>query len=216
MIETTTILATHWSVYLRVRGSEKYMNDTVTKFIPEKIDAIEEDTLKSGFTMASDHQTGSLLRTLVATKRHARILELGTGTGLSACWLLDGMDADSRLESVDDDAAVVAIARKHLGDDSRVSFVVEDGSVFLREKDGEVYDFIFADTWPGKFWDLDLALGVLKPGGLYVIDDLLPQANWPDDHPPKVARLIKDLESRRDLIITRMNWSTGIAVVTRK
>lgn len=192
------------------------MNDTVTEFIPEKIDAIEEDTLNSGFTMASDHQTGSLLRTLVATKRGARILELGTGTGLSACWLLDGMDDGSRLDSVDDDAAVVSIARKHLGGDSRVSFKTEDGAEFLRKKKGEVYDFIFADTWPGKIWDLDLALGLLKPGGLYIIDDMLPQENWPDDHPPKVAQLIKNLENRNDLTMTKLTWSTGIIIVTKK
>ena len=45
------------------------MNDRENLILPKGIPAIELDTLGSGFSMASDHQTGSLLRTLVATKR---------------------------------------------------------------------------------------------------------------------------------------------------
>lgn len=192
------------------------MEDSIRSTIPTAIPAIERETREAGFTMASDYQTGSLLRTLVSTKRHARILELGTGTGLSACWLLDGMDQASRLDSIDDDEAVVSIARKHLGHDSRVSFATVDGSEFLKAKAGQKYDFIFADTWPGKFWDLDCAFALLESGGLYVIDDLLPQENWPDGHAAEVARLIKELESKNDVILTKMDWSTGIIIATKK
>lgn len=47
--------------------------------------------------MGSDHLTGSLLRTLVASKPSGMVLELGTETGLATAWLLDGMDAQARL-----------------------------------------------------------------------------------------------------------------------
>ena len=191
------------------------MNDNANLRIPEKIPAIEKDTRASGFSMASDHQIGSLLRTLVATKRKGRILELGTGTGLSTCWLLDGMDNDSRLTTVDNDPKFVEIAKKHLSDDDRVEFHVQDGSEFLHQQAEKKVDFIFADTWPGKYRDLDLALDLLDEGGLYIIDDMLPQENWPDEHPPKVARLIEDLESRSGFIITKMSWSTGVIIVTK-
>ncbi len=77
------------------------------------------------------------------------------------------------------------------------------------------FDLIFADTWAGKYTHLDEALALLKPGGLYVIDDMLAQPTWPEDHPPKVERLIADLESRSDLVLTKMNWGTGILVVVR-
>jgi len=42
----------------------------------------------------------------------------------------------------------------------------------------------------GKFELLDAALALLKVGGLYVIDDMLPQANWPRRHAPRAPRLI--------------------------
>ena len=102
----------------------------------------------------------------MASKSGGKILELGTGTGLSTCWLLDGMDSTSELVTVDSDAGFVSIAERYLAGDARVHFHVEDGSEFLRAQSGNEYDFIFADTWPGKYWDLDLALDLLKPGGL--------------------------------------------------
>lgn len=191
------------------------MNDTKLSFIPDKIFQIERDTIKLGFTMASDYQTGSLLRTLAATKKKGRILELGTGTGLSACWLLNGMDKESLLETVDDDFSVVEMAKRHLKDDSRVKFHVQDGSIFLRERAEEKYDLIFADTWPGKYTDFDLCLSLLKEGGFYIVDDMLPQKNWPEDHKPKVEKLIKKLDALKGFHITKLCWSTGIIIVTK-
>ncbi len=191
------------------------MNDAINLSIPVDIPAMEKDTKDSGFTMASDYKTGSLLRTLVAIKRNGKILELGTGTGLSAYWLLQGMDKDSKLITVDHDSQFVEVARKYLSKDKRIEFYVQDGSEFLRSLSGQKFDFIFADTWPGKYWDLDLALDLLNKGGLYIIDDMLPQPNWTDDHAPKVANLIKDLESRSDYLITKMSWSTGIIIATK-
>lgn len=72
--------------------------------------------------MASEPQTGALLAALAASKPGGRLLEIGTGTGLGTAWLLSGMDADARLDTVDTDAGVVAVARRHLAADSRVTF----------------------------------------------------------------------------------------------
>jgi predicted O-methyltransferase YrrM len=124
------------------------------------------------------------------------------------------MDEESTLESVDNDAAVVAIAKMHLGSDPRVTFSVQDGSAFLKACEGK-YDLIFADTWPGKYWDLHLALALLGPGGIYIVDDMLPQEGWPEDHPPKVRKLIQTLEALEGYHVVKMCWSTGIILVTK-
>jgi predicted O-methyltransferase YrrM len=60
--------------------------------LPAMFEGIESDTRQLDFPLASERTTGALLRTLAASKPGGRILELGTGTGLSACWMLDGMD----------------------------------------------------------------------------------------------------------------------------
>lgn len=166
--------------------------------------------------MACDARTGALLRTLAALRPGGRILELGTGVGTSTAWLLAGMDRQSRLTTVDNSAECIAVARKWLGDDARVAIYEADGGEFLKSLRGESFDLIFADTWPGKYLQLEDALDLLADGGLYVIDDMLPQANWPEGHDLKVAALIAHLEERSDLLITKLNWSSGIILVTKK
>jgi len=166
--------------------------------------------------MASDVLTCSILRTLAASKPAGRFLELGTGTGLSTSWILDGMDDKSTLISVDNDSAFLAIAENHLGDDKRLTLVTEDGEKWIRENINERFDYIFADTWHGKYLLLEEALSMLKNGGLYIIDDMSPQPNWPEGHREKAIKLVKDLESRTDLILTKLVWATGIIIGVRK
>lgn len=166
--------------------------------------------------MASEPLTGSLLRTLAATKPAGAFLELGTGTGLSTAWILAGMDQNSQLTTMDNDEAVIAIAKRHLGHDPRVSFHISDGAAFLATLHGRTFDFIFADTWPGKYDHLEEALTLLKSGSMYIIDDMLPQPNWPPGHDPKATNLITTLEQRPDLTITKMNWASGLIIATKK
>jgi predicted O-methyltransferase YrrM len=179
--------------------------------------AIERDTKALGFTMASDPATGSLLRALAATKRGGALLELGTGTGLATAWLLDGMDPQSTLLSVDNDETLVTVARRHLGHDPRLTLAVGDGAAFLTAlvSEGRRFDFVFADTWPGKYTNLDDALRLVKVGGLYVVDDMLPQPSWPEDHPPKVAGLVHRLGGHPDFQVAMLDWSTGLILATR-
>jgi predicted O-methyltransferase YrrM len=192
------------------------MNDTEIRHQPTAITEIMADTAALSFNMISEAKVGAFLAVLAASKPGGRLLELGTGTGHGTAWLLSGMDATATLDSVDTDEAVVAVARRHLGDDRRVTFHVTDGAAFLNREDLSPFDLIFADAWPGKFSHLDEALSLLRPGGLYVIDDLLPQANWPDGHAPKVPALINDIEGRRKFATVRLAWASGLMLVVRR
>lgn len=168
--------------------------------------------------MASDVLTCSLLRTMAASKPGGNFLELGTGTGLSTAWILDGMDSQATLTSIDNDAEVLGIAKSFLGSDTRLQLVCADGADWVQNNNHRhaYYDYIFADTWHGKYLMLDPVLAMLKNGGLYIIDDMLPQANWPEGHHEKVSNLIGVLEHRRDLTLTKQVWATGIIVAVKK
>jgi predicted O-methyltransferase YrrM len=191
------------------------MNDHEISRKPEVLEAIQKDTEELGFMMPSEPKTGALLAALAASKPGGRLLELGTGTGLGIAWLLTGMDADARLDTVDIEANVVAVARRHLAADSRVTFHVMDGAEFMSRSAQSQFDLIYADAWPGKFSHLDQALSLLRTGGSSFIDDLLPQPNWPGGHAPKVPALIETLEHRPEFTTVKLSWASGLRLVVR-
>ena len=191
------------------------MNDLSNLNEPKSIQALWADTHAVGFTMASESLTCSLLRTLATSKPSGRFLELGSGTGLSTAWLLDGMDSNSRLTTVDNDESLLSVLRKNLGKDPRLTVVCDDGDEFLRSLNGQRFDFIFADTWSGKYRLLEEVLALVSPSGLYVIDDMLPQPNWPEGHAEKVANLVSSLEHRSDFRITKMSWASGVILASK-
>lgn len=192
------------------------MEDAIKQQYPQAYAEIDKSTKESGFTMASDVLTCSLLRTLAGSKPSGKFLELGTGTGLSTSWILDGMDQSSSLVSVDNDKKFLSIAEKYLAEDERLNLVCSDGGDWITQNKNQKFDYIFADTWHGKYLMLEEALDMLNEGGLYIIDDMLPQPNWPEGHAEKVTQLIKDIEKRKDLKLTKQSWATGIIIAVKQ
>ncbi|MBS1610568.1 MAG: class I SAM-dependent methyltransferase [Bacteroidetes bacterium] len=191
------------------------MNDTVDYNIPLAYERIKETTEEMQFNMASDLYTGSLLKTLVASKTSGRLLELGTGTGLATAWIVAGMDEKSSLVTIENNEILIEVAKKNIND-KRVEFVLADGYEWIKSYAGEKFDFIFADAMPGKYDLFEETINMLNVGGFYIIDDMLPQPNWPAGHDRKVQAFIEQLENRTDLTITKMNWSTGIVMAVKK
>ena len=192
------------------------MNDIPNLHRPPALDAIERDAAAIGSSMAAEARTGALLQTLAASKPGGAMLELGTGVGASTSWILAGMDESATLLTVDNNQPCIEIARRHLGHDRRVAFKLEDGAAFLAQMQGRKFDLIFADTWPGKFDHLDQALALLRAGGIYLVDDLLPQPNWPPGHAPKVPLLIDQIEHEPCLVLCKFAWSSGLLVAVRR
>ena len=90
-----------------------------------------------------------------------------------------------------------------------------DGYEWLKNYKGEKFDLVFADAIPGKYDLLKEALSLVKVGGFYIIDDMNPRPNWPAGHSVRVKKLITTLEERDNLTLTKLNWSTGIIIVTK-
>lgn len=192
------------------------MNDLVTHNIPSLYSEIKQQSDDIEFSMISDIRLGALLKTLVASKPEAHILELGTGVGLGLSWILEGADQDTTVISIDNDPNLIAIAEGYYSEDDRVELICQDGIIWLSDYDGEKFDLIFADTWPGKYESLDRALELLKDGGIYLIDDMVEQENWPEGHNKKVLSLINELESKDGYSMVKLNWSTGVIIMTKK
>lgn len=182
---------------------------------PAIVPALLRAAAARGFGQSCTPATGAALRALAASKPGGRILNLGTGVGVSCAWLLDGMSADAALWSVDVDPDLSAIAGRHL--DGRAHLVVEDGAAFLERASaaGERYDLIFADAMPGKYERLDLALRLVAPGGWYVVDDLRPTDDFPEAATWAPA-LVGRIAGNSRFVVVTLDWASGLMLAVRR
>lgn len=182
---------------------------------PAALNAIIADTSAASFPFASDSRLGAVLRMLAATKPGGRLLEIGTGTGIGAAWMLDGMCKESHLTSIEANGRWAAIAAKHLRHDARLTLLEADAFSWFGGQPDESYDLVFADAMPGKYDGFEALWRLIRHGGIYVIGRLQEEANWPAGHAETVAALLDRLEARSDVRMARLAWSSGLAIAAK-
>ena len=120
------------------------------------------------------------------------------------------MTGNANLVTVEADPGIAAIARELLGDQQKITIVTADA--WLDTYNGPGFDLAFVDCRPGKFHRRNDLINHIMYGGLWVGDDLLPQPTWPSDHQPRVDRFLDEIITEPGLVVTLMNWASGLAV----
>jgi predicted O-methyltransferase YrrM len=169
---------------------------------------------RAGFQLSSDHHTGALIRTLAGSKPGGLLLEIGTGVGVGAAYLLAGMDPAARLITLERGPALANAARTLLADDERAEVVTTDAVEWLTGYHGRPFDLVFVDTTVAKFERRDLIFAHLAPGALFIADDLLPQEKWTEAHGPRVARFREEIVAEPELTATLVDWGSGLVVAS--
>ncbi len=122
--------------------------------------------------------TGAALRLLAATLAARSVVEVGTGTGVSGLWLLQGMPADGVLTTIDVEPEHQRAAREafaEAGIASNRARVISGRAldVLPRLTDG-AYDLVFVDAVKPEYEDyLEQALRLLRPGGAVAFEGAL-------------------------------------------
>jgi predicted O-methyltransferase YrrM len=126
---------------------------------------------------------GKLLHMLARLFRPERILEIGTLGGYSAIWLARALPTTGKMVSLELDAHHADVARQNLERASlgaQVEVRVGPASETLARMaaDGEpLFDLVFIDADKDGYVDyLNAALPLLRPGGLLLGDNTLPDA----------------------------------------
>jgi predicted O-methyltransferase YrrM len=126
------------------------------------------------------------------------------------------MDSGATLVSVDTDARLQAVATELLGSDHRVRFELADALEFIRAQQAASFELVFADAWAGKYVGLDNALALVRHGGFFVGDDMLPQANWPEDHQERADGLATHLQKLEGWATVTLRWGSGFVIAVRQ
>ena len=106
------------------------------------------------------------------------VVEVGTGTGVSAVALLEGMTSDGVLTSIDNEAELQLVAREVLNDAGiprpRARLIAGEALVVLPKLTDTAYDLVFVDGDPLEYVEyVAQASRLLRPGGLLVLHHAL-------------------------------------------
>ncbi|MGD0863786.1 MAG: class I SAM-dependent methyltransferase [Candidatus Limnocylindrales bacterium] len=126
-------------------------------------------------------EVGQFLLTLALSIGALRIVEVGTSAGYSTLWLaVAATRTGGRVTTFEIDAAKAALARttfRQAGVAGVVDLREIDASADLGKLDG-LADMVFIDAEKRDYVAyLDLAVGILRPGGLLVADNLTSHAS---------------------------------------
>ncbi len=121
---------------------------------------------------------GAALRFVAAALRAHKVVEIGTGTGVSGLWLLRGMAPDGILTTIDREGEHLRLAREAFTEEgiphTRLRLIPGRAlEVLPRLKDGD-YDVVHCDgdkrEYPEYF---EHSLRLLRPGGVVAFDNAL-------------------------------------------
>lgn len=118
----------------------------------------------------------SFLKTLLAAKKPARILEVGTAVGFSALLMCEYGPENMHLTTIEKYEKRIPVAKENFrraGREHQITFLEGDAAEILKELKGS-YDFIFMDAAKGQYIHfLPDVLRLLEPGGFLVSDNVL-------------------------------------------
>ncbi len=129
--------------------------------------------------------TGALLRVLAAAKDARAVVEIGTGAGVGSLWLLEGMNPDGVLTTIDPEPEFQRAARAAV----RKAGVASHRSRFINDRALDVlprlaqgaYDMVVVDGPPAEVPKyLDHAARLLRRGSLLVVINALWHGNVAD------------------------------------
>ena len=163
-------------------------------------DAVLDDIAREGEARnlpLVDAEVGALLRVLATTVSARRILEIGTAIGYSGIWLAGALPSDGMLFTMEKDPERARAAKANFeraGLAGRVGIIIGDAQVTLNKVSGP-FDLIFQDGHKPLYVTLlDRLVGLLRPGGLLVTDNVL----WDGEVVPGfLERPVRDADDTR-------------------
>ena len=141
----------------------------------EMLDRIEKEAIET-YVPIIRKEMQTFLKTLLAIKKPARILEVGTAVGFSAILMAEYNPVKCEIVTIENYEKRIPIARenfKRTGKEEQITLLEGDASEVLKEIK-EPFDFIFMDAAKGQYSHfMPEVLRLLKKDGILVSDNVL-------------------------------------------
>ena len=145
------------------------------------------------------------------------VVEVGTGSGVGALWLLDGMLKSGTLTSIDDEAEHTSIAKIAFAEaeiaPQRFRLITNPVMEVMTKLTDRAYDLVIYRHNPEDLtYAISEAQRILRSGGVFVIDNFFGggKVSDPAQRDPKTVAL---REAGKILRADNENWSTTLLPV---
>jgi len=142
------------------------------------LEEIREEAQKEAVPIIRD-ETAALLRVCLQTKNKPKILELGTAVGYSALVMMDALEGEGEIVTVENFPPRIEKAKQNFAASpyqDKITLLEGDGSRILEEllEKKEQFSFVFLDAAKAQYplW-LPSILKLLSPGGILFCDNIL-------------------------------------------
>ena len=161
--------------------------------------------------LAITEDTGRLLNILVRSAGFTDVLEIGTSVGYSTIWLAEA--AGGSVTTIEQSSTKIARAERNIAEAGLSNVTILEGAALdiLRGMDRK-FDFalIDADKESASTY-FDLVLGILRPGGIIAVDNML----YPERYRDMMDRLAAHIRTIPGVRTVTVPIGNGVEISTR-
>lgn len=194
----------------------------------EILDIIEKEAIES-YVPIIRKEMQSFLKLLLAVKKPARILEVGTAVGFSAVLMAEYNPVTARITTIENYEKRIPLAQenfKRAGKESQITLLQGDAAVILKTLE-ETYDLIFMDAAKGQYIHfLPEVVRLLAKDGILVSDNVLQDGDIIESRFAVTRRnrtihkrmrdYLYELTHKEELVTSILPIGDGITVSSRK
>lgn len=194
----------------------------------EILDTIEREAVADHVPIVRKEMQ-TFLKVLLALKKPARILEVGTAVGFSAILMAEYDPVRAQITTIENYQKRIPIARENFiraGKESQITLLAGDATEVLKTLE-EPFDFIFMDAAKGQYIHfLPEILRLLAQGGVLVSDNVLQDGDIIESRfvvtrrnrtiHKRMREYLYELTHHGELVTTVLPVGDGITVSTRR
>lgn len=194
----------------------------------EILDLIEKEAIDS-YVPIIRKEMQTFLKVLLAMRKPARILEVGTAVGFSAILMAEYNPIKAQITTIENYDKRIPIARENFrraGKDEQITLLEGDAAEVLKTLD-EPYDFIFMDAAKGQYIHfMPDILRLLTKDGVLVSDNVLQDGDIIESRyvvtrrnrtiHKRMREYLYELTHHEELVTAVLPVGDGITVSTRR
>lgn len=176
-----------------------------TTCIPDIVKQCKQLAEANHFAHSCSDDTGRLLRILSGQITEGKILEIGTGFGVGASWIISALSPEVSFYSVDIKQSQIEKVQREF---TQPNVYFQSGDWKAMREQGP-FRFVFADAAGAKNEEAVLLYHMVDSRGLLLLDDLTPEEFWPDEWKGKPDPL-------REYWLNHPGWAAQEIMLTPK